>query len=106
VGGGGVDKKFVRGIFEIRQRKWQDGVGTCMIKSFVTSALPNNKMKEKEIDAECTRQWKEQIHKPAKYLSPKMNNLIPIKCGYFLDYPRDASASRRYRQDFYMAHRC
>ena len=100
------DKKFIRGIFEIRQRKWQDGEENCMIKSFVTFAPPNNKIKEKETDGECTRQWEEQTNIPANYLSPKMNNLFPIKDGYFLDYPRDASPSRRYHEDFHMAHGC
>jgi hypothetical protein len=38
------DKKFVRRIFEIRQRKWQEVEGNCMIRSFVTFALPNNKI--------------------------------------------------------------
>jgi len=39
------DKKFIRRIFEIRQREWQESE-----ENFVTCAPPNNKIKEKEIE--------------------------------------------------------
>ena len=39
------DKKFIWRIFEIRQRKWQESE-----ENFVTSAPPNNKIKEKKIE--------------------------------------------------------
>ena len=52
------DKEFVRRIFEIGQGKWQEGK-----ENFVNSAPPNNKIKKKDIDGECSRQWKEQKKK-------------------------------------------